>query len=496
MEKERGVIIVSENVAYQLHNLEEAEIDESPVKWCSVTLSDIVARGKRLEASVYDVEAKQAREIVTHGKYPAISLGGDDGLTSSYTGARFKRIWVEHPDYPIYQPSSIVDVKPTPDGYISESTDTNIDALRVKKGQILMTCSGTIGKVAYVSDTLDGLIFSHDLLRIDSKDDNAGYIYAYLKSKIGQQILLTNSYGAVITHIEPEHLADVPIPDAPVEIKQEIHKMVIDSYVLRDESNKLLDEAMDLLVQELKLPPVEEIRVDDFVQDAPVETFLVKLSQLNNRVDASYHVPVVKAIVDYLEKNAAEVTTIGDCRISRDVILPGRFKRVYVSEGYGRVFFGGKQILELDPTNSKYLSVTQHSKRMEEELQLKENMTLITRSGTIGKVALVPKHWANWIASEDVLRVLPADRNIAGYLYVWLMSDFGQKLLDRYSYGSVISHVDNMHIKQIAIPILKNQQMQQEINDRALNANQKRYEAYLLEQKALEIMDRKVLFAK
>lgn len=307
---------------------------------------------------------------------------------------------------------------------------------------------------------------------------------------------MTNSYGAVITHIEPEHLADVPIPDAPVEIKQEIHKMVIDSYVLRDESNKLLDEAMDLLVQELKLPPVEEIRVDDFVQDAPVETFLVKLSQLNNRVDASYHVPVVKAIVDYLEKNAAEVTTIGDCRISRDVILPGRFKRVYVSEGYGRVFFGGKQILELDPTNSKYLSVTQHSKRMEEELQLKENMTLITRSGTIGKVAFVPKHWANWIASEDVLRVLPADRNIAGYLYVWLMSDFGQKLLDRYSYGSVISHVDNMHIKQIAIPILKNQQMQQEINDRALNANQKRYEAYLLEQKALEIMDRKVLFAK
>lgn len=98
--------MVSENVAYQLHNLEEAEIDESPVKWCSVTLSDIVARGKRLEASVYDVEAKQAREIVTHGKYPAISLGGDDGLTSSYTGARFKRIWVEHSDYPIYQVGS------------------------------------------------------------------------------------------------------------------------------------------------------------------------------------------------------------------------------------------------------------------------------------------------------------------------------------------------------------------------------------------------------
>lgn len=116
---------------------------------------------------------------------------------------------------------------------------------------------------------------------------------------------------------------NIPIPNAPAEIKQEIHKMVIDSYALRDESNRLLDEAMDLLVQELKLPPIEEIGVDDFVQDAPVETFLVKLSQLNNRADASYHVPIVKAIVDYLNKNAAEVTTIGDCKISRNVILPG-----------------------------------------------------------------------------------------------------------------------------------------------------------------------------
>lgn len=488
--------MVSENVAYQLQNFEEAEIDESPVKWCSVTLSDIIARGKRLEASVYDVEAKQAREIVIHGKFPAIALGGDDGLTSSYTGARFKRIWVDHSEYPIYQPSSIVDIKPTPDGYISKRTDTDIDALRVKKGQILMTCSGTIGKVAYVSDTLDGLIFSHDLLRIDSNDDNAGYIYAYLKSKIGQQILLTNSYGAVITHIEPEHLADIPIPNAPVEIKQEIHKIVIDSYALRDESNKLLDEAMDLLVQELKLPPIEEIGVDDFVQDAPVETFLVKLSQLNNRVDASYHVPIVKAIVDYLNKNAAEVTTIGDCRISRNVILPGRFKRVYVDEGHGRIFIGGKQLGELDPTNKKYLSVTQHGERIEEQLELHENMTLITCSGTIGKVALVGKHWENWTANQHIIRVVPANNEIAGYLSVFLSSQYGYRLITRYTYGSVIDEIDATHVSQIPIPILKNAEIQDRINKLALQANQKRYEAYLLEQKALRTMDQKVLFAK
>lgn len=268
------------------------------------------------------------------------------------------------------------------------------------------------------------------------------------------------------------------------------------SYALRDESNKMLDEAMYLLVQELKLPPIEEIGVDDFVQDAPVETFLVKLSQLNNRVDASYHVPIVKAIVDYLNKNAAEVTTIGDCRISRNVILPGRFKRVYVDEGYGRIFIGGKQLGELDPTNKKYLSVTQHGERIEEQLELHENMTLITCSGTIGKVALVGKHWENWTANQHIIRVVPANNEIAGYLSVFLSSQYGYRLITRYTYGSVIDEIDATHVSQTPIPILKNAEIQDRINKLALQANQKRYEAYLLEQKALRTMDQKVLFAK
>ena len=38
---------------------QEVEIAESPVKYCTVTLSDVISRGKRLEASVFDVEAKQ-----------------------------------------------------------------------------------------------------------------------------------------------------------------------------------------------------------------------------------------------------------------------------------------------------------------------------------------------------------------------------------------------------------------------------------------------------
>ncbi len=466
---------------------------ERPVKWCSVSLSDVISRGKRLEASVFDVEAKQARLILQNGRYPIITI---DNYASSYVKGRFKRIWVKKSDYPIYQPSAITDIYPHPDGYLSRKTRTDINALRVHEGQVLMTCSGTIGKVSYVSKTLDGQIFSHDLLRIKCNSDyDAGYLYTFLKSKIGNKILLTNSYGAVITHIEPEHLASVPIPDAPPILKQEIHQLIMRSYDLRDESNALLDEAEALLKAELHLPELDELDVKLFDQTADVDTFNVKLHDMNGRLDASYHVPIVDAIVTHLEKYAAEVTTVGDERISNEVILPGRFKRIYVEEGYGCVFIGGKQISELDPSNKKYLSRAHHAGRIAKQLELNENMTLITCSGTIGKVALVPKHWEKWAASQHIIRVVPSTNEIAGYLYIFLASEYAAPLLKRYTYGAVVDEIDDRHVREIPFPILKNHATQKKINTLALQANEKRYEAYQLEQKALKLMDEKVIFA-
>lgn len=487
--------MVNSNLAYQDIEIEIPQIKDEPVKWCSVSLSDVIARGKRLEASVFDVEAKKARQIIKNGKYPITTICGEKGLADSFTGARFKRVWVKKSDFPIYQPSTIVDIKPTPDGYISRRTQTDIDALRVHRGQILMTCSGTIGKVSYVSTTLDNKIFSHDLLRITCKDENAqGYIYAYLKSKIGNKILLTNSYGAVITHIEPEHLANIPIPNAPFGIKQRINKLIIDSYKLRDESNELIEKATQLLIDELQLPEIREFDVDDYKKNAPVETFSVKLSELNGRVDASYHVPIVNAIIAYLKKYADEVTTVGDNRISSDIILPGRFKRVYVEEEYGIPFFGGRSIGELDPSDKRFLSFSQHNEKIKNELTIKEGMILITCSGTVGNVALVPKHWDNWAMTHDIIRLVSLD-DMKGYVYIWLQSDYGKELIKSKSYGSVVTHIEKSHLEEIPIPLLKNLEIQKKINDLALQANQKRYEAYKLEQQALAVMDNEVIFA-
>ena len=487
-----------DNLARKFDNAPKAEIEisEAPVKWCSVSLAEMVERGKRLEASVFDVEARQAWDLINNNKYPITSLGGANGLTTSYTCGRFKRIWVKKSEYPIYQPSSVVDLKPTPDGYISKKTKVDIDSLRVHRGQILLTCSGTIGKVSLVSKTLDNAIFSHDLLRIDCKDPvDVGYIYTYLKSKIGSQILITNKYGAVITHIESEHLDTVPIPNAPDAIKSKINDLIMQSYDLRDESNALIDQAQALLVKELNLPPISEIKVDTLDKSKSVQTFNVKMSEMAGRADASYHVPIVDAIVDILKKNAAEVTNVGDERISSDVVLPGRFKRVYVEKDYGVKFIGGKEMHQLIPTTEKYLSKKAHKKQLEGSLGIKPYSILTPARGSLGDVELPCKHFYSWAISDNMMQIL-SNKNVCGYLYIFLNSEYGKALIQRFTYGGVVDAIEPFHIQSVEVPILRNQDVQKQINDLALQANEKRYKAYLLEQEALKLLDEEVIYAE
>ena len=471
-------------------------INEAPLKWCSVSLSDVVNREKRLEASVFDIEAKQAWSRIIKGKYNYLYLGGDKGIIDkAYYPGRFKRIYCNKGNgEPFFLPSQMTDIYPKADKYISALTKCDMNELRIKPNTLLLTRSGTIGNISLSSKTTSGSVFSDDVIRVNFKDTkDLGYVYAFLKTHTGNLILTTNGYGSVITHIEPEHLATVPIPDAPDDIKKKINDLIVESYELRDESNDLIDEATALLIDELRLPPIEEFDVNDYKKDAPVETFSVKLSDMTGRADASYHLPIVDAIVEHMKKYAEEITTIGDKRVSSDVVLPGRFKRVYVEPEYGVKFLGGKVMKQLDPSSEKYLSRKAHRKQLEGSLGIKENSILTPARGSLGEVVMPPKHFVGWAISDNMMQIFSYN-NICGYIYVFLNSDYGKALIQRYTYGGVVDAIEPEHIKCVQIPLLKNNDVQNSINKLALSANEKRYKAYCLEQEALRIMDEEIIF--
>ncbi len=460
---------------------------------CSVSnISEVLTdKDLRLEAGTFDKEAESAAVNVEHGKFPAVMFSE---VAKYYMFGRSVKLMRTKSPYPFFQPSSVTDIKPVTDGYLYSSKQSEIDELKIHEGQLLLSRSGTIGNVTYVSKTLRDKYLSPDMIRIDCNNpEDAGYIYAYLKSSEGQKILHSLEFGAVIKHINPEHLQNIPVPNAPAELRRKIHELVVKSYALRDESNILLDEAESLLASELRLPPIDEMKHDDGALIFSING----LDFVNSgRFEASYHDPLFVEIVRHLQAEAEEVTTVGDKKVSKKVILPGIFKRVYVEdEKHGAVFIGGKQISELDPADKKFLAYSQHEKLINDVLIIHENMILITCIGTVGKATLVPKHWEGWTVSQNVMRIVPVSDDIAGYAYIFLGSEWGRSLIKRYSCGGVVEEVRDEHMKQVPFPFLKNKDAQDKINSLALEANSKRYEAYKLEREAMSIMENEIISA-
>ncbi len=437
----------------------------------------------RLEASAFNIEARRAVAELKASGLSLIPLYGPEGLCrEAHNAFRFKRIYVR-PEFgiPFLSSSDIISMRPEIERYLSKNVTKKIDELLVKPWEILISRSGTIGNVALVSATIAGKAVSEHVIRVNPDDpDTAGYVTAFLRSRYGRLQLVQATYGSVVQHIETEHLTRVLIPDLPSIQRIEIGRAVVRAYELRDEANRLLDEADRLLHDRLRLPPLNTLLTG---HDGPISA-TIKASQLALRFEASFHDPVAMAAERLIQSRCIEVASLEDKRATSDIIAVTKFrKRVYVPKG-GIPLLTSKQLFQLDPIDSKGLAKGAHIKDLP-EIGLKENMIAVTCSGTIGRIQIIPKYMNGWTASQDALRVITTKTMNAGYIYAWLTSDYGQSLIKRHVYGSVVVHIDKDMLGSLPVP-LPDLTTIHEIGDLVLEANDLRNTAWEAERRAID----------
>lgn len=108
-----------------------------------------------------------------------------------------------------------------------------------------------------------------------------------------------------------------------------------------------------------------------------------------------------------------------------------------------------------------------------EEIGLLANMVMVTRSGTNGRVQIIPRYMTGWAASEDANRIVSLNDVVSGYIYAWLASVYGQELLLMHQYGSVITHIDRDMLASIPVPLPGEEKMK-EVAEAVLSANRLR----------------------
>jgi len=140
--------------------------------------------------------------------------------------------------------------------------------------------------------------------------------------------------------------------------------------------------------------------------------------------------------------------------LTADIYHAGREGRTWVdSPEYGVPFMGSTDILASDLSMLPLMSKKQIAATP--RFIIKEGWTLITRSGTIGRMAYARSDMDGLACSEHVMRVVPDEDKInPGYVYAYLSSRFGVPLVVSGTYGSIIQSIEPHHIAELPVPRL------------------------------------------
>jgi len=436
----------------------------------------------RLDASYYTKDVFRARKALEG--FPQQRI---DQLTQRvFNLTRFKRVYAR-PDsgVPYLSASEAMFFRPSSERYLSKSKTENINQYLVQKGWALLTCSGTVGRIAYVGERLSRFAVTHDLIRIVPKDEQTqiGYLCAYLSSWIGQALLTKDQYGSAVKHLESQHINPIPVPLISKENREKIDAQVLKAYEFREKANSLLDKAQILLHNELGAPLIS---AEEFSSDETT-TFGIMVSQLNFRFDASYHNPLAGKIRNLLAKKEDGKAKLGDkCHI----FLPDRFRRIYVDQSHGIPFLQPTHLVEIKPYSLKFISRTKT--RDIDKLVVRKKWAVLARSGTVGRIVPITTEFEGWCGSDDLLRIIPKDEEMdIGYIVAFLMSPYGVYQTVRETYGGVIGHIEGDHLKEVLIPCLSST-LRTQIGNLVLEAFELKAEANRIEQEAITLLEKEL----
>ena len=201
---------------------------------------------RRIDAWYWDPNknnlAKQIEESVGGDIQEIVRLGDLVVEHGIFYPGRHKRNYVDpgKDSTPFYSGTQILQIRPFDLQY--QPRDYAPAAKHfVDKDWILITRSGSTGRVVMVTDSMAGTMVTEHVIRVicDETIVDPYYVYAYLATdSIGKVLLEKGIYASVVDHITPDFVATIPIPRLSPEREKAIADTVRESERKRDEANR------------------------------------------------------------------------------------------------------------------------------------------------------------------------------------------------------------------------------------------------------------------
>jgi len=447
---------------------------------------------QRFDASFHLSDGVLAKVHVCKSPYGCRMIG--DVAERIFHAGRWKRTYVSNPDYGIELIGSSDMLKSDLNNIklISRKYTPDIEDKNLKKGWILISCSGTIGNTVFTTKEHAEKLASQDVIRLVPNNIlRSGYVYAFLSTKYGYSLLTQGTFGAVIQHIEPENVSVIPIPDFPQEFQQKVDDLIQESAKLREESEILLHAAKRTLKKEAGLRDLTENDYDSFGFHSAKRNISVFSRNINeisaitiNAFNYSERIRKMKLLVQCETKPLQNVITNG-CLFST-----GSFPRNESKNG-----------IELINQSDIFDRIIKGKKISKKKVDLNKTVNygeiLIAGVGTLGEsesfchVIYANEDIQGRLVSGEFIRMIATDEIPSGYLFCWLDTDYGFRLIRNTQTGTKLCRPIQQLLLQIPVPILRAEVMN-EIDCMVKNAHTLRHNANVKELKAISMVEQEI----
>ena len=428
----------------------------------AVTAAEASQGDRRLTATFYSEAGYKARKSLENSGF---RLRRIDEVAATFQPSIFKRCYVDDAEHgvPYLTGAALLEATPPRTTFLSRNRTGSLKELLVEPGTLLVTDSGTIGRVVFATSDLNGWATTNNAIRVRTIAGGwpAEYLYVCLQSALGQDLLTRNTYGSVVDHIEPAHINAIEFPELPRALVQELVTLLADCNTLRTKANRQLTEIEGDVHRSCFLPELSSLRPRNRLPKAGgADAFWVRSQDRFSasvvfgelRLDAPYHTPTAVSLRRNILDHESGLT-LGE--IIDGVRNSGLRKRVYVEDAsLGVQMLGGKQLMQMRPSDVKYLSKVLTRNLPRESVH--EGWTLVSCGGTVGRTLFVHRNLEGTVLSQHVMRVIPNKKKVwPGFIYAFLASPYGQLQIQQRAYGSVIPELRDFQFKSIALRLPK-----------------------------------------
>ena len=189
----------------------------------------------------------------------------------------------------------------------------------------------------------------------------------------------------------------------------------------------------------------------DFFAKAPL-CFAIGRGEVEGRVDTHYYKPEYSIAEKGLKDSKWGIVRFGELL---SFVANGVEIRRYVEEGTPYLRVSEMKEDGIDLSNVKFVNAS--LTKLVDKIQLEENDILISRSGSLGLVALVDEKIKKCIISSHIIRVVLDKEKVneinPKYIVDFLRTKYGLLQFFRKKIGAVVPEIDHEALKSIIIPI-------------------------------------------